>query len=118
MPDARTVRGEIVLPVTGVTAQRGDVIVTVEDVSRADAPAQVVAQTRQPGVALGGGATLPFEVEVPASLIDERRSYAVRVHIDTTGSGQVERGDLISTESYPILTRSYGTDVRIRVRPV
>ena len=115
MPDARTVRGEILLPASGVAGQVGDVIVVVEDVSRADAPSQVVAQVRQPRVPLRDGATLPFAVDVPAGRIDPQSSYGVRVHIDTSGSGEVERGDLVSTQAYPVLTHGHGAEVRIRV---
>lgn len=112
------VRGEIVLPSTGVGATSADVIVQVEDISRADAPSIVVGEQRQRGVSLHEGAVLPFVVEIPAGLIDGRRSYSVRVHVDVSGSGAVRAGDLVSTQTYPVLTRGHGAEARITVRPV
>jgi uncharacterized lipoprotein YbaY len=112
------VKGEIVLPTTGLPAKPVDVIVSVEDTSRADAPAVVVAQQRQRNVSLREGSPVPFRVEVPADRIDERHSYSASAHIDVSGSGDVKVGDLVSTESYPVLTRGYGTEVRIRVKRV
>lgn len=66
-------------------------------------------------MALRDGAALPFAVDVPAGRIDPRYSYSVRVHIDTSGSGEVERGDLVSTQACPVLTHGHGEEVRIRV---
>jgi putative lipoprotein len=113
---SRAVRGEIVLPASPVPTKPVDVIVQVEDVSKADAPSTVIGQKHQTGVSLHPGGVLPFLVEVPTDRIDERGSYSLRVHIDVSGSGKVETGDLLSTESYPILTRGYGDQVQVRVR--
>ena len=118
MEETRTVRGEIALPTSGPLGTSADVIVQVEDVSRADAPSIVVGEQRQHGVFLHGGAVLPFAVEIPARFIDERRSYSVRVHINMSGSGNVEVGDLVSTQTYPVLTRGYGSEARITVKRV
>ena len=112
------VRGEITLPSADLPAETADVIVQVEDVSRADAPSLVIGEQRQSGVSLRPGAVLPFAVEIPAEIVDERRNYAVSVHIDLSGSGQVEVGDLVSTQTYPVLTRGYGNEVWIKVTRV
>lgn len=61
---------------------------------------------------------LPFTVEIPAGLIDDRRSYSVRVHIDMSGSGIVKVGDFVSTQTYPVLTRGHGDKARISVKRV
>ena len=114
----QTVRGEIVLPSTDLPAETADLVVQVEDVSRADAPSIVIAEQRRSGVSLRGGAVLPFAVKVPAELIDERHRYSVRVHTDVSGSGEVEVGDLVSTQSYPVLTHGYGNEVRVDVKRV
>ncbi|HEV2766251.1 MAG TPA: YbaY family lipoprotein [Acidimicrobiales bacterium] len=94
------------------------VVVHVEDVSRADAPSQVVAERRLDGVLLRAGQVLPFEIEVPASLIDERRSYSVAAHLGVSLTDQVEVGDLITTQSHPVLTRGHSDHARIAVRRV
>jgi putative lipoprotein len=116
--ESRSVRGEIVLPASELPTKAADVVVQVEDVSRADAPSTVVGEQRLHGVSLRPGTSLPFTVDVPANLIDERGSYSLRVHVDVSGSGQVEVGDLVSTESYPVLTRGHGDQSRVRVKRV
>ncbi len=116
--ETRTVRGEIILPSANLPAEIADLIVQVEDVSRADAPSVVIAEQRQSGVSLRGGAVVSFVVEVLAELVDEHHDYSVRVHIDVSGSGEVNVGDLVSTQSYPVLTRGHGNEARIYVRRV
>ena len=117
MAPANTVQGQIILP-AAPGASQADVIVQVEDVSRADAPSIVIAEHRQRGVHLTPGGVLPFKLEVPTDRVEENHSYSVRAHIDVSGSGEVEEGDFITTESYPVLTRGYGNDVRLKVQRV
>ncbi len=112
------VRGEIVLPATGAPATAANVIVRVEDISRADAPTVIVGEQRQSDVSLSPGTALPFAVEIPGERVDSRRMYSVSVHIDVSGSGEIERGDLISTQIYPVLTRGHGDEARVQVKRV
>ncbi|MCI0636571.1 MAG: YbaY family lipoprotein [Actinobacteria bacterium] len=118
MESTWVVRGEVVLPQVTLPAEAAELVVQVEDVSRADAPSIVVGEQRLLGVQLYGGAVLPFEIEVPAGLVDERHSYSVRAHVDISGSGEVDVGDLVSTQSYPVLTRGYGDEAVVEVRLV
>jgi putative lipoprotein len=114
----RTATGEVVLPELDYPAKAAELVVKVEDISRADAPSVVVGEQRQRDVALHGGATIPFTVEIPAALLDERHLYSACAHVDMSGSGTVKRGDLVSTQTYPVLTRGYGDRVRIAVQRV
>jgi putative lipoprotein len=114
---ARHVSGQVTLP-ADVPAEAAEVVVQVEDVSRADAPSLVVAEHRMQHVHLAGAGVLPFEVAVPAHLIDERMSYSVRVHVDVSGSGQVEIGDLITTQTYPVLTHGFPDRVEVSLHRV
>jgi putative lipoprotein len=116
--ETRTVHGEIILPSADIPTQIADLVVQVENVSRADAPSVVIGEQRQSSISLPSGAALPFAVEVPAELVDERDCYSVRVHIDVSGSGEVEVGDLVTTQSYPVLTRRHGNEARIHVERV
>lgn len=114
----RVVRGSIRLPSKmppGIAAQ---IVVRVEDVSRADAPSIVIGEQRLATVSICGGDSVPFAIQVPAERIDDRGSYSVSAHIDLGGSGQVETGDFISTQTYPVLSRQYPDDVDVEVRPV
>jgi hypothetical protein len=38
--------------------------------------------------------------------------------VDVSGSGDVERGDFVSTRSYPVLTRGHGDEVIAEVQQV
>jgi uncharacterized lipoprotein YbaY len=115
---ALVVRGQVVVPADVRAAETASLIVSVEDVSRADAPSLVIGEQRQEGVQLTAGAILPFQVEVPKELVDARHSYSVRAHLDLSGSGTVEIGDLVSTQSYPVLTRGHSDEATIEVKRV
>jgi putative lipoprotein len=101
-------------------AARGaaELIVQIEDVSRADAPSKVVAETRIPNPRLEPGKAVPFELEVPEAAIEDKGMYSVRAHVDMSGSGEVEEGDLLSTQSYPVITRGYTEEARVEVRQI
>ena len=113
MNGTRTVTASIVfaepLPAGEHTAR-----IAVEDVSRADAPATIVAQTTVP---LTGpmDAGDRFTVELPVPEIDDHASYIVRAHIDSSGSGDVSTGDHITTRSYPALTRGAPDHIDVEV---
>ncbi len=115
--EGRTVRGEVVLPAGEPGERAVRLVVQIEDVSRMDAPSQVIAEQQIDDVPLDG-TSVEFEVPVPAGLIDERASYSVRVHVDMSGSGEVERGDMITTQSYPVLTHAAPEPTRIEVRRI
>jgi putative lipoprotein len=115
--EPRLVRGEVALPHGEPGERAARVIVQVEDVSRMDAPSLVVAERRIEDVPLDGS-SVAFEIAVPAGLVDERASYSVRVHVDMSGSGEVEQGDLITTQSYPVLTSGAPDSSRIDVRRI
>jgi putative lipoprotein len=115
--DVRHVRGRIVLPRGELPPEAALIVVAVEDVSRADAPSTVVAEQHLEHVSLAGGEVL-FEVDVPSGLIEERAFYTVRVHVDVTGTGIVERGDLVSTQSHPVLTGGRPDEASVPVKVV
>lgn len=118
MPDSRIVHGEIELPSDAPAFTPAKVVVELEDVSRADAPSHVVKRLQLATGAVRGGDTISFALEVPAGALNERNLYTVRVHVDVSGSGEVEHGDYITVQSYPVLTRGYGDKVRVAVRRV
>ena len=83
---------------------------TLEDVSRADAPAVVLGRAR---VEPAGQVPIPFTITYDDRAIDERMSYAVR--------GRIIVGDELrftTTESHPVLTRGGGSEVTLRLQRV
>jgi hypothetical protein len=77
--------------------------VHVIDVSIADRAADVVADVAVPLAA--GAAEADVDVPIPVGLIDGSASYGVFVHVDRTGSGEIEVGDFLSPANHPVLTR-------------
>ncbi len=113
----RFVRGRVRMPQGGLPAEAASILVAVEDVSRADAPSVVVGEQHLRHVRLTGQ-DVPFEVEVPGELVQERARYTVRVHVDVTGTGIIERGDLVSTQSHPVLTGGNPDEAVVPVKTV
>jgi putative lipoprotein len=118
MSDQRIVHGQVSLPAETEPIEAAEIVIQVEDVSRADAPSVVVAERRLRGVRLQPSKTIPFAVDVPDDRIDARAHYSVRVHVDVSGSGIVQQGDYVSTRSYPVLTRGHGERVNPEVQRV
>jgi uncharacterized lipoprotein YbaY len=91
--------------------------VRVEDVSRVDAAADVVAEIAIPiDHPLAAGTELPFTLTVPE--IDDQAHYSVRAHLDTTGSRRIDDGDRISMQSYPVATFGHPDEAVIEARKV
>ncbi len=73
-----TYREKVELPKEGVV-----VIIKVEDVSKADAPAVTIGE--QIIENLGNQDSIPFEIEYNPNDIDERFTYTMRVRIEVDG---------------------------------
>lgn len=102
---------DVTLP-AGATAE-----VRVEEVSRADAAATVIAREVVRDLGAGGERrAVPFSIHGAA--LDPRRRYTVRAHVDVDGDGEVGVGDFVSTVSYPIAADRLPATVSIVVRPV
>lgn len=85
--------------------------VALVDVSRADAPAIVLAS--QSAVFGGRQVPIPFELVYDPEQIDPRFSYAVQARISVDGQLR-----FITTSSVPVITRGNPTNVEVRVDPV
>jgi hypothetical protein len=100
----------------------------LEDVSRADGEADVLAEAvirdvkhgssgDEAAGRAGAGDTsteISFALLVSSgTVIDPRSEYAVRVWVDSDGDGSEGPGDLYSDERYSVLTRGLGRDVTV-----
>ncbi len=81
---------------------------TLEDVSRADAPAVVIGQTR---VEKPGNPPIRFEIGYDPSRIDPRHRYTVRARIMVGG-----KPFFITDQHYPVLTSGKGNEVELLLR--
>jgi copper homeostasis protein (lipoprotein) len=81
---------------------------TLEDVSKADAPAEVIGQTR---IERPGNPPIRFEIPYdPARIISSHR-YSVRARILAGG-----KLFFITDQSYPVLTGGHGNEVTLLLR--
>jgi len=81
---------------------------TLEDVSKADAPAEVIGQAR---IERPGNPPIRFEITYDSSRIDPSHRYAVRARILVGGElfFSTDRG-------YPVLTGGHGNEVALLLR--
>ena len=113
------VTGQIIIHTAVRTFDNAAVHVYLEDVSMADAAAEIVAETVIPAVRhvrAGGDTIVPFALDAgKQASIDTRRHYAVRVWVDCDNDGRPAHGDLYSDQVYPVLTRGFGDAVSIEL---
>jgi hypothetical protein len=90
--------------------------VTVEDVTLADASSVVIAERVLDDLAVDQ----PAVAEVEVGEVDPKADLIVRVHVTDAGrpTRDVEAGDLVSTQSHPVLTHGHGDSVVVRPRVV
>jgi putative lipoprotein len=81
---------------------------TLEDVSRADAPAKVIGQTR---VEHPRNPPIRFAIPYDPARIDPRRRYAVRARILVD-----EKPFFVTDQNYPVLTGGKGNEVELMLR--
>ena len=96
------IRGELVFQGSPADIGGAAVHVLVEDVSRADGPAQTVGAWSVAGLAQGttSSKAIPFDVQLNA--LDTRGRYSLRAHVDVDRDGQTSIGDFITMEEYPV----------------
>jgi putative lipoprotein len=92
-----TFREQVEFPAEGVV-----VIIKVEDISKADAPAITIGEQiiENPG----NQDSIPFEIEYNPDDIDERYTYAIRVRIEVDGKLWYT-----NTSRYNVITRGNPT---------
>jgi uncharacterized lipoprotein YbaY len=103
---------EVAPPFTGAT-----MYVRLERITAADIASEVVADYVERDVVFDPK-TSSLSFAIAGNPPDPRASYAVRVHIDIDGDGEVSQGDFISMQSYPVITFGHPTEVSILVRQV
>jgi uncharacterized lipoprotein YbaY len=99
--------------------------VLLEDVSRVDASAQPVAETRladlahPPEMPTSGNETrIAVTLCIPeTALIDPRHDYAVRAWLDRDSDGAPGPGDLFSDQRHSVLTHGFGRTAKLRLGP-
>ncbi|WNM63641.1 YbaY family lipoprotein [Candidatus Nitrospira neomarina] len=92
--------------------------VFLEDVSRQDDSSQVVQKQviRNVEHLEGEGQSIAFAFK--GKVPNPESHYIVRVHIDLNGNDSVDVGDLVTMESFPVLTRGHPSNITVRVNQI
>ncbi|HEY6374026.1 MAG TPA: hypothetical protein VIX90_00740 [Edaphobacter sp.] len=90
----RTIKGQIVFPPNAPEQKARLITIELHDISVADAPSKMVAETRLKDVQVRPDEELPFSIKAP----EESRGIAFRVHVDWDGDGSFSAGDLLTTQ--------------------
>lgn len=119
MTSTRLVHGMIIFKSTRPELTGATVHVRLEDVSRADASANIVSEQliENPAEHVSPEG-IPFVLSGNQSDIDLQRRYSVSVHVDMNRSGEVNSGDYISMKSYPVLTDGNSNEVIVSVQRI
>ena len=112
------VQGEIVIGKEIDSFSGAKATIYLEDVSLADASAQVVARQTIPDISHQAGTEKRIPFNLPDYTPEERASYTVRVHLSRHDSQDVRVGDCITMQSYPVLTGNNPDRTTIFVREV
>ena len=78
--------------------------VYLEDVSLQDAPSKIVARQVISDISHTKGSSSCLEFLLYGDLPTARAHYAVRVHVSLHGQEKIQLGDLITMQSYPVIT--------------
>jgi len=116
--EIQLVSGEIVFGEGNEAFSGATAYVRLEDVSRADAPSDVVAEQVIRQVKYQPGQTGRLAFDLRGSTHHEHARYIVSAHVDVDGDGQVSRGDYVTMQSYPVLTQGYPRLVSVQLRKV
>ena len=91
----RSIKGHIVVPANAPKRKAQVIKVEVHDISVADAPSKLVAQSILKNVQVKPNQQLSFQLDVPEP---SKASLAFRVHVDWDGDGATASGDLLTTQ--------------------
>ena len=109
------VRGEVILSPELASFDRATVYTYLEDVSYQDAPATILARHAIAEITHSIGTENRVNFTLLTQEIDPRANYSVRVHVSLQSDRQIQAGDYISTQTYPVLTHGFGDWVSIKV---
>jgi uncharacterized lipoprotein YbaY len=118
------VKGHIVLDKNVKSFSGATIYVSLLDVTMQDAGSKLISQQVIKDVSyycddyndlICNQKKIGFELF--SDMTNFRRMYSISVHIDVDNNGEVNLGDYISMESYPVITYGYPKDnISVRVR--
>ena len=112
------VDGEVVLGADVASFDGATVRVLLEDVSRAGGMSRTIAEQIIESVAHESGSERRLGFSLRGHRPDPRATISVRVHVDLNGQGEVEPGDCVTTQAYPVCSGKNSDHVSVAVRQV
>lgn len=112
------INGEVVIDEQATSFSGADVHVRLENTGRMDAGAEILFRKSLRGIShtRGSKTVVEFEFTSPESIHDHPR-YNLRAHVDLSGNGEVEKGDMVSTQS-TVVSPSENKKYSLKVRKV
>ncbi len=104
------VKGHVVFPQSPALPPGAVLTITLADVSRADAPAQILARQI---IAPPGEPPIPFVLGYDPDSIVPNHTYAVRARVEDS-----ERLLFISANAYHVITHGAPTELEVKVDPI
>ncbi|QTF90926.1 YbaY family lipoprotein [Halomonas sp. BM-2019] len=92
--------------------------VYLEDVGRVDAPSLTLAAVSIPNIRHQAGRESRLDFTLRGGPVDTAAHYSVRAHVDLASNGRLDPGDLITVQSYPVLTFGHPDRVVLRVKEI
>lgn len=112
------IRGVLMFDSDVVDLSGATVAVRLLDVSRADAVAQVLAESRLPPLPAGATSAEAIRFSLEDAPVDPRGTYTIAVHVDRDGDGAVSPGDYITMEQVVVDAAAHSATVHVPVRMV
>ncbi len=112
------VSGEIWFHPEMTSFANATVYVYLEDVSRQDASAKIAGKQVMANISHSEGSSSSLLFAIYGELPEARAHYSVRVHVSRQGREEIQLGDFVTTQSYPVITFENPDFVSITVSEV
>ncbi|MDD3043572.1 MAG: YbaY family lipoprotein [Methanosarcinaceae archaeon] len=94
------IEGSILFEETAPALEGVSAYIQLKDVSLMDAPSIEISRTVIEDATVNSEGKIPFSLEFPE--LEERRTYALSVHIDVDGDGKISKGDYLTMTHYDV----------------
>jgi len=109
------VSGTIAFPSGTEPFSGATVHVVLENIGMMDAPAQIVTQSSERNVAYNGS---PIRFSLDGNMPPADGSYNLRVLVSRNGGSEIQRGDYMTKQRYPVLESGTPHSVNVQVELV
>lgn len=112
------VNGKIIFAGDAPHFENGTVTVRLEDTALMDMPSKVLVEEVLENVSYDGAGSIDFTLDGELPTDKQGMSYTVSAHVSLSDSDEIEKGDYITKQAYPVLRKQYPDQVTITVEKV